>query len=109
MEPCNVVRVAVLFRFLRSTSCACGQGARTQRYYVDGGFAQVRANVVTVLTGKAVPASEISAEAAARALETALKPATCDQLDVQLKQQERARAQMRVARHVGGEPLAHHS
>jgi F-type H+-transporting ATPase subunit epsilon len=84
-------------------------GDQTQHFYVDGGFAQVRANVVTVLTGKAVPASEISAAAAARALETALKPATGDQVDVQLKQQERARAQMRVARHVGGEPLAHHS
>src|SRR5260370_27216490 len=29
------------------------KGEQTQRFYVDGGFAQVRANVVTVLTGKA--------------------------------------------------------
>jgi F-type H+-transporting ATPase subunit epsilon len=75
------------------------KGSQTQRFYVDGGFAQVRADVVTVLTGKALPAAEVSQEAAARALETALKPATGDALDAQLKQQARARAQLRVAKH----------
>ena len=84
------------------------QGARTQRFYIDAGFAQVRANVVTVLTSKAVPAAEISQEAAARALETALKPATGDDVDVQLKQQARARAQLRVARHTGASATDHH-
>src|SRR5882724_3971077 len=52
------------------------RGAHTQRFYVDGGFAQVRANVVTVLTGRAVPAAEVSPEAAAQALQAALKPAS---------------------------------
>jgi F-type H+-transporting ATPase subunit epsilon len=37
------------------------QGGRTQRYYVDGGFAQVRADVVTVLTPRALNAEEINA------------------------------------------------
>src|SRR5436189_6114032 len=51
------------------------RGDNTQRFYVDGGFAQVRANVVTVLTGQAVPAAELSADAAEQALQAALKPA----------------------------------
>jgi F-type H+-transporting ATPase subunit epsilon len=84
------------------------RGGQTQRFYVDGGFAQVRANVVTVLTGEALPAAEISQEEAARALETALKPATGDAVDVQLKQQARARAQIRVARHASAGGTARH-
>jgi F-type H+-transporting ATPase subunit epsilon len=84
------------------------RGTTTQRFYVDGGFAQVRANVVTVLTGKAVAAADISPQAAARALELALKPATGDDVDVQLKQQARARAQIRVAKHAGAAGTDHH-
>jgi F-type H+-transporting ATPase subunit epsilon len=84
------------------------RGEQIQRFYVDGGFAQVHANVVTVLTGKAVPAGEISAEAAQQALTKALAPATGEALDAQLKQQERARAQLRVARHTGETAQAHH-
>src|SRR5205809_2652214 len=34
-------------------------GAVVERYFVDGGFAQVRANVVTVLTPRAKKAEEI--------------------------------------------------
>jgi F-type H+-transporting ATPase subunit epsilon len=85
------------------------QGARTQHYYVDGGFAQVRANVVTVLTSKAMAAAEISPDAATRALELALKPATGDDVEVQLKQQARARAQLRVAKHIGAGDTSHPS
>src|SRR5437763_3184284 len=46
-------------------------GEQTERYYVDGGFAQVRSNVVTVLTSRAVRAGEINAAAARQALEAA--------------------------------------
>src|SRR5438128_9924517 len=35
-------------------------GDQTEHFYVDGGFAQVRANVVTVLTANAIPTSEVS-------------------------------------------------
>lgn len=35
------------------------QGGKTQRYYVEGGFVQVRSNVVSVLTPKAVAVSNI--------------------------------------------------
>ena len=40
-----------------------------RRYFVDGGFAQVRRDVVTVLTQRAIPASQLDAAAAARSLE----------------------------------------
>jgi F-type H+-transporting ATPase subunit epsilon len=84
------------------------RGNETHRFYVDGGFAQVRANVVTVLTGHAMPASEVSAAAAEHALQEALKPASGEQMEVQLKQQARARAQLRMARHAGdGATQAH--
>jgi F-type H+-transporting ATPase subunit epsilon len=79
------------------------RGNQTQHFYIDGGFAQVRANVVTVLTPKAVPAAELSAPAAEQALQNALAPATGDALDMQLKQQARARAQIRMVRHRGAE------
>src|SRR5882757_5160122 len=44
---------------------------RTQRFYVDGGFAQVRNDVVTVLTPKAVRAEEIDPQAAQQQLTAA--------------------------------------
>src|SRR5688572_15119217 len=43
----------------------------THRYFVDGGFAQVRANVVTVLTSKAIKAEHIQVPAAEEALRNA--------------------------------------
>jgi F-type H+-transporting ATPase subunit epsilon len=77
------------------------RGDHVERYYLDGGFAQVRDDVTTVLTGKAVPESEISAEAAQKALDAALQPTT--DFDAALKQQLRARAQLRLAKKTGGE------
>ncbi len=83
------------------------RGNATQRFFVDGGFAQVRANVVTVLTGKAMKADEIEPEAAKRALEESLAAAapTVEAQDARLKAQERARSQLRVARHARGETV----
>src|ERR1700685_3132036 len=46
------------------------RGNETKRYYVDGGFAQVRANVVTVLTPRAVAAEAIDIQAATQALQS---------------------------------------
>ena len=40
------------------------RGNETKRFYVDGGFVQVRANVVSVLTARAIPVSEINTAAA---------------------------------------------
>ncbi len=50
-------------------SCAPRPANQTHRYFVDGGFAQVRDDVVTVLTHRAIPAAQIDATAAARQLE----------------------------------------
>jgi F-type H+-transporting ATPase subunit epsilon len=46
-------------------------GGATRRYFVDGGFVQVRDDVVTVLTGRAIPADQVDTAAAARELEQA--------------------------------------
>lgn len=79
-------------------------GTHTRRFFVDGGFAQVRANVVTVLTPRAIKAEDINPEAAARALETALTAAPTPEAQAEhLKSQERARAQMRIAQRTRGE------
>jgi F-type H+-transporting ATPase subunit epsilon len=79
------------------------RGGQTQRFFVDGGFVQVRANTVTVLTARALRAEEIDPAAVNQALQAALAPAaTARGQEAQLRAQERARAQLRVARHRGG-------
>jgi F-type H+-transporting ATPase subunit epsilon len=78
------------------------RGERTQRFFVDGGFAQVRGNVVTVLTPRAVRAEDLDANAAAQALAAALTPGrTPAEQEAKLRDQQRARAQLRMA---GGAP-----
>src|SRR5262245_47696051 len=83
------------------------RGAQTQRFFVDGGFAQVRANTVTVLTSRAQKAEEVSPAAARQALDAAraalAKATTPEAQDEQLRAQDRARAQLRVARAPAGE------
>jgi F-type H+-transporting ATPase subunit epsilon len=71
----------------------------TRRFYVDGGFAQVRANVVTVLTPRAIRAEDIKPAVAAEALEKAkgLAKTPEEQINLQ-KDQQRARAQLAIAR-----------
>src|SRR5947209_10808483 len=65
------------------------RGNEVHRFFVDGGFVQIRANVVTVLTPRALKAEEITPEAATRALEAALVPGKGpDQQEAQLKAQE---------------------
>ena len=79
------------------------QHGATKRYFVDGGFAQVRDDVVTVLTDRATPAESINTDAAARELEHAkMRKATGD-LEQAAKAQavDRARAQIRVGTHRG--------
>jgi F-type H+-transporting ATPase subunit epsilon len=76
-------------------------GTQTHRFFVDGGFAQVRANVVTVLTPRAFKAEEINVAAAQQALES---PPANETAEARYKLQERARAQLRIAQRTGGEP-----
>ena len=80
------------------------QGEGTSRYFIDGGFAQVRANEVTVLTARAIKGEEIDPDAAEQALEAAKAPAdTPEGQEAQLKAQQRARSQIRVAHRARGE------
>lgn len=73
-------------------------GKTVHRYFIDGGFAQVVGNVVTVLTPRAVPAEEINLASAAEALKAAQGVArTPEALETQHKAQDRARAQVRIA------------
>src|SRR5437660_8483234 len=81
------------------------RGNATRHFFVDGGFAQVRSNIVTVLTPRAVRGEDIDSQAVARTLET--PPVTTGNPEAQqaarAKTQQRARAQLRIARHVRGE------
>ena len=73
------------------------KGGQTRSLYVDGGFVQVRANVVTVLTSKAVAASEIKTDKALEVLRSPKVETTPEGQEAQLKNQQRARAQLRIA------------
>jgi F-type H+-transporting ATPase subunit epsilon len=73
-------------------------GSTSDRYFIDGGFAQVRNNQVTVLTQQAVKAEAIDQEAAERALEAPVGVVTPESGQQRTSAKERARAQLRVAR-----------
>ena len=77
------------------------RGSEIQRFYVEGGFTQIRDNVVTVLTARAVKAQEINTQAANQALEA--RATTEDQF----RAKDRARVQLRIARRASGEPAPH--
>jgi F-type H+-transporting ATPase subunit epsilon len=72
---------------------------QSKRYYVDGGFVQVAANVVSVLTNRAMPAAAIDTQVAAEHLTEARKrKANSEELLTARDRLERqARAQLRVA------------
>ena len=67
---------------------AAGQ---TERYYLDGGFVQVVGNVVSVLTARAIPATEIDPGIAAEHLRMA--HAEVANSDVLFEQRDRLEAQ----------------
>lgn len=87
----------------------CGElrtvhGPKTRRFFIDGGFVQIRHNVVTVLTSKAMPAEDIQLAAAEQALQEALKLAYAPEAgEAHVKAQQRARAQIRIASKGHGE------
>ena len=68
-------------------------------------LAQVRADVVTVLTPKAVPAEQIDPQAASQQLATALAtlPKSEAEQEARQKAEHRARAQIHIAEKVSGE------
>jgi F-type H+-transporting ATPase subunit epsilon len=76
------------------------RGTQMRSFFVDGGFVQVRANTITVLTARALRAEDIDTTTVTHALQAALAPAPNAQArEAQVKAQERARSQLRVARH----------
>ncbi len=76
------------------------EGGSTSRYYVDGGFVQVSDNTVTVLTNRAVAASDLSSDTGEELLASARsKPANTDELmEIRDRMIAQARGQLRVAR-----------
>ena len=75
-------------------------GGQTVRYFVDGGFVQIADNVVSVLTDRAIPASEIDRQEIQLDLEAANSQAAhTDELrEARDKAILGARAQLQVAR-----------
>ncbi len=74
-------------------------GSEVKSYFVEGGFVQVADNVVSVLTDKLVPTSEITSAAAQEALQAALD-LPGGQLENQIAREKslsRARAMTRLA------------
>jgi len=72
----------------------------TDRYYVEGGFVEVLANVVTVLTQRALPAAALDEAAARQQLDQARarKATTPDEFTLRDRAVDQSRAQLRVAR-----------
>src|SRR3954467_163547 len=85
------------------------QHGAAKRLFVDGGVAQGRAGVVTVLTNRAVPAEQIDPQAARQELTTAQAKATKspEEQDARQKAEDRARAMLRVAEHGRGGAAPH--
>jgi F-type H+-transporting ATPase subunit epsilon len=85
------------------------KGNDTQRYFIDSGFAQVRDNVVTVLTARAIRASDIDQAKAQQALAAGKSIAgTPEERQEKHKAQARARAQLRVAQRGSGASSSGH-
>ena len=73
---------------------------RTERYYVEGGFVEVLGDVVSVLTRRAVPASEIDEAVVGEQLSAArARPATTPEaIQIRDRSIAQARAQLRICR-----------
>src|SRR4051794_23462432 len=74
-----------------------------KRYFVDGGFAQVRDDVVTILTNRAIPADLIDVAAARDELAAATSRKASTELEQadRTRAVDRARGLLRVTSHVG--------
>ncbi|MEX0586066.1 MAG: ATP synthase F1 subunit epsilon [Pirellulales bacterium] len=75
------------------------ESGHTTRLYVDGGFVQVADDVVTVLTGRAVPVEQLDPAVAAEQLRQARsRPAHSEEtLAIRERQVMQSRAQLRLA------------
>lgn len=73
------------------------QGNQVRRFFIDGGFVQVRDNVITVLTSKATAARDIKVGEAEAILRKDDFGTTPEARAAEHKAHERARAQIRIA------------
>jgi len=75
-------------------------GGQVSRYYVDGGFVQVADDVVSVLTGRSIPAEEIDISVARQELENAERESAenSELMDLKQKAIAQAKAQIRLAK-----------
>jgi F-type H+-transporting ATPase subunit epsilon len=71
----------------------------TARTFIDGGFVQIRENVITVLTQHALARDEVSREMADHELVLArrTRASTDDEFDAKQRAEDRARAMARIA------------
>lgn len=74
-------------------------GGETSKFYVDGGFVQVQDNVISVLTNRAMPTTDVDGEAAEAQLKSALarKTKNADEMAIRERLILQARAQKRMA------------
>ncbi len=74
--------------------------AGPERYYIDGGFAQVEKDVVNILTGRAIAVDLIDGDEARKALEDAMVMPGSTPEESALKETalKRARGQVRASR-----------
>jgi F-type H+-transporting ATPase subunit epsilon len=72
----------------------------TKHYFVDGGFAQIKGSIVTLLTDRAMPVEQINAATAQAELESAMASHPKDDAGFALKQKsiERARKMISLGR-----------
>jgi F-type H+-transporting ATPase subunit epsilon len=78
-------------------------GSSTSSFYIDGGFLQVRGDVVSVLTARAVPAEKVDPAVARADLQKANEqvPTSPDAFEAKIISLSRARGQLEVARRAG--------
>lgn len=76
------------------------EDGNVERYFVEGGFVEVLGSVVTVLTGRAVPAEELDAAVCKELLDAARERVAHSPEAIEVRQRTVAqlRAQLRVAR-----------
>jgi F-type H+-transporting ATPase subunit epsilon len=75
------------------------KGATVRRFFVDGGFAQIRGSTVTVLTASCLATEDIKPDAIREDLNTARAGAAVTDADLDAKEKalRRARAKLRLA------------
>lgn len=90
---------APLLGFLGYGELQLTRGGTTRRFFIDGGFVQIKGPVVSILTHGAVPADQISEDQAESQLQAALRrvPTTDAEYAAKAKEQERARQMLALA------------